>query len=120
MTAWFAEFFGDWRLYIPLVVLGLLPNEMWRLLGWWVGTRIDEGTEIFIWVRLVTTAIMAAVIAQLLIVPPEQLAAVPAAVRFGAVGVGIAVFLGVRRSMLLAVVVGEAVLIVGRYFTMTS
>lgn len=112
-----AEFFGDWRLYIPLIVAGFLPNEIWRFLGWWVGGRIDEGTEIFIWVRLITTSIMAAVIAQLLIAPPALLAAVPAYVRYGACVAGLAVFLGVRRSMLLAVIVAEAVLLIGRYLT---
>jgi hypothetical protein len=118
MSASLAAFFGDWRLYIPLVVCGFLPNEMWRVIGWWVGARIDEGTEIFIWVRLVTTSIMAAVIAQLLITPPGLLAAVPAFVRYGAVVAGLAVFLGIKRSILLALAVGELVLIVGRYFTM--
>ncbi len=112
-----AEFFGDWRLYIPLVLAGFLPNEIWRFFGWWVGARIDEGTEVFIWVRLVTTSIMAAVIAQLLIAPPALLAAVPAFVRYSAVVAGLAVFLGVRRSMLLAVIVAEAVLLIGRYLT---
>lgn len=117
MSAWLAEFFGDWRLYIPMIVVGFLPNEMWRFLGWWIGARIDEGTEIFIWARLVTTGIMAAVIAQLLLTPPGILAAVPAAVRYGAVAAGIAAFLGIRRSMLLAVIVAEAALLVGRYLT---
>jgi hypothetical protein len=112
-----AEFFGDWRLYIPLILAGFLPNEIWRFFGWWVGARIDEGTEFFIWVRLLTTSIMAAVIAQLLIAPPALLAAVPAFVRYGAIVAGLAVFLGLRRSMLLAVIVAEAVLLIGRYLT---
>ena len=118
MSGGLAGFFGDWRLYIPLVAAGFLPNEIWRFLGWWIGARIDEGTEIFIWVRFVTTSVMAAVIAQLLITPPGVLADVPAVVRYTAVVVGLAVFLCVRRSMLLAVVVAEAVLIAGRYLTM--
>jgi branched-subunit amino acid transport protein len=117
MSGWLSNFVGDWRLYLPLVLLGFLPNEMWRLIGWWVGARIDEGTEIFIWVRLVSTAIMAAVIGQLLIAPPGQLAEVPELIRYGAVAAGLLVFLGLGRSMLLAVIVGEIVLIVGRYFT---
>lgn len=117
MSAWFSSFVGDWRLYLPLLLLGFLPNEIWRFIGWWVGARIDEGTEVFIWVRLVATAIMAAVIGQLLIDPPGQLAEVPAAIRYGATAAGLLVFLALGRSMLLAVVVGEVILIVGRYFT---
>jgi hypothetical protein len=118
MSAWLSGFVGDLRVYWPLFVLGFLPNEVWRFLGWWVGARIDEGTEIFIWVRLVATSIMAAVIGQLLVVPPGLLANVPALVRYGAVAAGLFVFLAVRRSMLLAVIVGELVLIVGRYWTL--
>lgn len=118
MSAWLSNFFGEWRLYWPLFLLGFLPNEMWRLIGWWIGARVDEGTEIFIWVRLVALAIMSAVIGQLLIAPPGALADVPITVRFGAVIAGLFVFLAVRRSMLLAVIVGELAFVAGRYFTM--
>ena len=117
MSAWLSNFVGEWRLYWPLILLGFLPNEVWRFLGWWVGARIDEGTEIFIWVRLVATAIMAAVIGQLLIDPPGQLAEVPAAIRYGATAAGLLIYLVLGRSMLLAILVGEVVLIVGRYLT---
>ncbi len=117
MNGWWTNFVGDGRLYLTLLLVGFLPNEMWRLFGWWIGARIDEGTEFFIWVRLVSTAIMAAVVGQLLIDPPGLLAGVPDVIRYGAVAAGFLVFLVMGRSVLLAVIVGELVLIVGRYLT---
>ena len=42
-----AEFFGDWRLYIPLIVAGFLPNEIWRVLGL-VMVAADLGYEVVV------------------------------------------------------------------------
>ena len=43
-----------------LVIAGFLPNEVWRMLGLWLGGGVDEGSELLVWVRAVATAILAA------------------------------------------------------------
>ncbi|TAK49195.1 MAG: AzlD domain-containing protein [Xanthobacteraceae bacterium] len=108
------SFVGDWNAFLLLIVVGFLPNEVWRLLGFFVGGGIDESSEALVWVRYVATAILAGVIAQLLIVPPGALATVPALVRYGAVAVGLAVFFATRRSTLAGVLSAEVALIIGK------
>ena len=34
-------------------VCDLLPNEIWRMLGLWLGGGVDEGSELLVWVRAV-------------------------------------------------------------------
>ncbi|ABD07107.1 conserved hypothetical protein [Rhodopseudomonas palustris HaA2] len=109
------DFIGDWQALVVLVLAGFLPNEIWRMLGLWLGGGIDEGSELLIWVRAVATAILAGVIAQILVLPPGALAGVPALLRYGAVGMGLLVFLAAGRSILFGVLVGEAVLIAGQW-----
>ena len=55
-----------------LVVAGFLPNEVWRMLGFWLGGGIDESSELLVWVRAVATAILAGVIAQILVRPARR------------------------------------------------
>src|SRR5260221_5921493 len=75
------DFFGDWHALLVLVIAGFLPNEVWRMLGLWLGAGIDEGSELLVWVRAVATAILAGIMAQILVQPPGALAG-DAAVRF--------------------------------------
>jgi hypothetical protein len=107
------ELIGDWQSYVLLALAGLVPNEIWRLLGLWASRGIDEGAELMIWVRAVATAILAGVIAQVLISPPGALAAAPLWLRLGAVAVGVAIFFAARRSTLAGVVAAEVALMGG-------
>src|SRR5258705_9089114 len=91
------DFFGDWHALLVLVIAGFLPNEVWRMLGLWLGAGIDEGSELLVWVRAVATAILAGVIAQILVQPPGALASVPDW-RYGAVAAGVASFVVMRRA----------------------
>ncbi|ABD88860.1 AzlD domain-containing protein [Rhodopseudomonas palustris] len=109
------EFIGDWHALVVLLLAGFLPNEVWRMLGLWLGGGLDEGSEILVWVRAVATAILAGVIAQILVLPPGALASVPGPLRYGAVAVGLVVFVAARRSILLGVLSGEAVMIAGKW-----
>lgn len=110
-----SEFIGDWHALVVLLVAGFLPNEVWRMLGLWLGGGLDEGSEILVWVRAVATAILAGVIAQILVLPPGALASVPGPLRYGAVAVGLVVFVVARRSILLGVLAGEATMLIGKW-----
>lgn len=99
--------------YLVLVLVGFLPNEVWRMLAVLLSRSLDESSEWLVWVRAVATAVLAGVVVQLTLSPPATLAAVPVAVRVGAVVVGFVVFLSLRRSVFAGVVAGEAALIAG-------
>jgi hypothetical protein len=105
--------YADLWPYIALLLLGFLPNELWRWLGLILGRGLDERSEILVWVRAVATAILAGVIAKITLFPPGALASVPTSVRLAAILAGLAAFLLVRRSLLAGIAAGEAVLLVG-------
>jgi branched-subunit amino acid transport protein AzlD len=104
---------GEFGAYLALILLGFLPNEIWRWLGVVFARGLDEGSEILVWVRAVATAILAGVIAKLTIFAPGVLASVPVEVRVGAIVIGLLAFLAVRRSVFAGVIAGEAALIAG-------
>jgi branched-subunit amino acid transport protein AzlD len=101
--------------YLLLVLVGFLPNEIWRMLGFVAARGLDEDSEILVWVRAVATATLAAVIAKLTIFSPGALASVPLAVRLVAVVSGLAGYYLIRRSVFAGVIVGETVLVTGAW-----
>ena len=104
---------GELYAYLLLVLVGFLPNEVWRMLGLVAVRGVDEESELFLWARAVATAVLAGVIAKILLLPPGALAQVPPIIRLAAVGCGLVAFLLVRRSVLAGVVAGEIVLTLG-------
>jgi len=99
--------------YLTLILVGFLPNEVWRMLGVVVARGLDEESNLILWVRAVATAILAGVIANIVVIPPGALAGVPFAVRIAAIVAGFAAFGLVRRSVFAGVLTGEVVLIAG-------
>jgi hypothetical protein len=97
--------------YLALILVGFLPNEIWRWLGIFFARRIDEESEILVWVRAVASAVLAGVIAQLIVSPPGALATVPITIRLVAIVAGFLAFLLIRRSVFVGVIAGEAALI---------
>lgn len=93
-----------------VVLVGFLPTEIWRTLAVIAGRRVEAGSMVFRWVQAVATALLAAVVARLLFAPAGALAAVPLAVRLGAVAGGVAGFAACRRSVFAGVLVGETIL----------
>lgn len=99
--------------YLALLLVGFLPNEVWRLLGLVLARGLNEDSEIVIWSRAVATAILAGVIAKLILFSTGSLATIPLPVRIGAAVCGFLAYLVMRRSVFAGVAVGEAVLLVG-------
>jgi hypothetical protein len=106
---------GELHAYLLLLLVGFLPNEVWRMLGLVFVRGIDEESELFMWARAVATAVLAAVIAKILLFPPGSLAAVPLIIRLGAIAGGFGAFLLVRRSVFAGVAAGEVVLTLGAW-----
>jgi branched-subunit amino acid transport protein len=107
---------GLWP-YLILILAGYLPNEVWRWLGVVFSRGVREDSEVLVWVRAVATALLAAVIAKIVLLPPGALAAVPAPVRLAAVGAGFVGFLAMKRSLFAGVAIGEAMLVIGALLT---
>jgi branched-subunit amino acid transport protein len=110
------DFIGDWHALVVLLVAGVIPNQIWRMLGVWLGGGLDEGSDLLMWVKAVATAILAGVIAQILVEPPGALASVPAFLRYAALVAGFAAFVLTRRSIFAGVVCGEIVMLAGKWW----
>lgn len=106
---------GELWPYLALILLGYLPNEVWRALGLILARGLDEDSEMVIWSRAVATAILAGVIAKLIVFPPGTLASLPLAVRVAATACGFLAFLVSKRSVFVGVAVGEAALLAGGF-----
>jgi branched-subunit amino acid transport protein len=111
-----SDFVGDWHALLILLLAGVIPNQIWRMLGLMLGSGIDEGSELLVWVRAIATAVLAGVIAQILVQPPGALASVPGWLRYTAVAAGFATFLMTRRSIFAGVACGELVMLAGRWW----
>jgi len=100
---------------LTLILVGFLPNEVWRVVGLMLVRGLDEKSQIIVWVRAVATAMLAAVMAQLILSSSGALATIPLPVRIGAACLGFAAFLIGRRSVFLGVLTGEIAVIAGAY-----
>lgn len=101
--------------YLVLILVGFLPNEIWRALGLVLARGLNEDSELAVWSRAVATAILAGVLAKLILFSSGALAGLPAAVRIGAAVCGFLAFLAVKRSVFVGVAVGEAALLIGGF-----
>jgi hypothetical protein len=43
MSELLGQFLGDWHAMLVLVFAGFLPNEIWRMLGLWLGGGVTRG-----------------------------------------------------------------------------
>jgi hypothetical protein len=101
--------------YFVLVLIGFLPNEVWRALGLVLARGLNEDSQIVVWSRAVATAILAGVIAKLILFSNGALANIPLGVRVTAAVFGFFVFLVAKRSVFAGVAAGEAALLLGGY-----
>ena len=110
------DFLGDWHALVVLLLAGVIPNQVWRMLGLWLGSGLDEGSDLLMWVKAVATAILAGVIAEIVVQPPGALASVPEWLRYTSVLVGFAGFMASRKSIFTGVVCGEIVIVAGKWW----
>jgi hypothetical protein len=99
--------------YLVLILVGFLPNEVWRILGLVLARGLNEDSQIVMWSRAVATAILAGVIAKLILFSGGALATIPLPVRVIAAVCGFLTYLGIKRSVFAGVLVGETVLLFG-------
>lgn len=100
--------------YLVLLAMAVLVHEPWRWAGWAIGRNIDPDGEVFQWVRAVSTALVCALCARLVVFPAGALESVPAWVRVGALACGIGAYLIGGQRLLVAIGVATGAIIAGK------
>ena len=96
-----------------MLVLAAAPNVVFRFLGVFLSRGLDEGSELLAFVRAMASALLAGVVGKLLAAPPGALVLLSFPARVGALALAMAAFFAFRRSLLAAMLVGEAALLAG-------
>lgn len=109
----FASFDAWWWPYAFILMAGWVATDFWRFLGVYVGGRISEDSSAMVLVRTIATALVAAVIGNLVVFPSGALADLPLWLRIGAAATGFVAFVLARQNMFVGIVVAEAVLLAG-------
>lgn len=99
--------------YAFVLIAGFLATDCWRWAGVFLGSRISEDSELFVWVRAVASALVAGVIAKVVLFPQGSLAEASAYLRVGALLTGYAAFFLTGRRFVLGIVVAEVILVGG-------
>jgi hypothetical protein len=92
---------------------GTLATDIWRWIGVAAGGFLREGSEALTLVKAIATALVAAVVGQLILFPSGELASSPVAVRVAAAAMGWLAFWFARQSVLVGVATAEALLLAG-------
>jgi len=102
--------------YLILILVGFLPNEVWRVVGLLTARGLNEDSELVILSRTVATALLAGVIAKLILFSTGELANIPILVRIGAATFGLGAYLWMKRSVFAGVIAAETALLLGGFF----
>lgn len=103
--------------YLLMLAVAALAHEPWRWAGYAVGRNLNPEDEIFKWVRSVSTALVSAMAARLVLFPAGALASVPLAVRIAAFALGLYVFQRTGRTAWKGVCAGAAFILLGKLVT---
>lgn len=95
-----------------LLLVAALAHEPFRWLGLYLGGLLSPDSELFVWVRAVATALVAALVMRLVLFPAGELAAVNIWVRAFAGLSGVAIYFVAKRRLAAGVLGAAAVLII--------
>jgi membrane associated rhomboid family serine protease len=104
---------GEFAPYAMLILVGYLPNEVWRVLGIVLAHGLDEDSQVIVFARATATAILTGVVGKLVIFAPGALASVSVTVRIGATALGLVAYVLARRSVLAGVVAATLAMMAG-------
>ncbi len=106
---------GNWS-YLWLFLAGFCATQPWRYLGVILSINIRTDSEVLVWVRLVSTALVAGLVTRMLLLPAGALASVPLEMRLGSFLLGCCMFFLARKSLAAGVFSGGAALVLAQYF----
>ncbi|HWK66796.1 MAG TPA: AzlD domain-containing protein [Rhizobiaceae bacterium] len=104
---------GWWWPYLFILIAGWLATDSWRFLGVYLGERIANDSDLLVLVRAMATALVAAVIGNLIAFPTGALASTSLILRLGAAALGFLAYFFLGRRILVGIGVAEAVLLAG-------
>ncbi|MGD9868173.1 MAG: AzlD domain-containing protein [Hyphomicrobiales bacterium] len=108
----FSVWQGEWS-YILLFIAGFCVTQPWRYMGVVLSKDVSIDSEVLVWVNLVSTALVAGLVARLLLFPAGAVAEVPLALRMLAFLGGMGLFMVLRQSMAAGVLGGIGILVAG-------
>lgn len=106
---------GVWS-YVFLIIAGFGATQPWRYLGVILSRNVHEDAEILVWVRAVSTALVAGLVARMVLLPAGALADVPLSIRLGAFMFGVASFFLSGRRLIIGVSCAAVSLILTQHF----
>ena len=104
-----------WWPYAFILIAGWATTYPWRALGVFLGGRLRDDAEILVLVRSIATALVAAVVGNLICFPAGPAADTTLALRVASALAGFAAYFFIGRKILLGLVVAEAVFGLGFY-----
>lgn len=99
-----------WWPYLFILVAGWMATGAWRFLGVHFGGRIAEDSEVLVFVRTVATALVAAVIGNLVVFPSGALAETALPLRIAAAALGFSAYLVSGKKVIAGILISEAAL----------
>ena len=97
--------------YIVVLLVGALPNEVFRIAAVFLARGLSEETELFQWVKVVAVTLLAAVVSEIVVTPPAALATVPSWVSVLSIAFGVCTFLA-SRILFASILAGEAAFVI--------
>jgi branched-subunit amino acid transport protein len=85
-----------------MIPAGFIATYLWRALGVIAVSRIDPESDLLLWVRSVSTALVAALVMRMIIAPSGVLSTIAIEYRLAAIAIGIGVFYAASRSTQIA------------------
>lgn len=104
-----------WWPFIFILIGGWLATDAWRFLGVFLGDKLSEDSQMLVMVRCIATALVAAVIANLVVFPTGALASTPLLLRIGAGVAGFASYILAGKRVIVGILAAEAVLVGGMF-----
>jgi branched-subunit amino acid transport protein len=101
--------------YAAVALFAIVAHESWRWLGAFLGSKVRETDDIFVWVRYVSSALVAALAMRFVFFPAGVLETVAFPVRCAAMAIGIAAFIACRRNLAIGILAGGLSLIALTY-----
>lgn len=89
----------DANAYLLLFLAGFCSTQPWRWLGLVLSRGISEDAEILVWVKAVSTALVAGLVSRMILIPAGALAGVSMEIRLGAFVLGLMVYFLSRKSL---------------------
>ena len=105
-----------WWPFLFILVSGWIATDAWRFLGVYLGDCISEDSDLFVLVRTLATALVAAVIGNLIVFPSGALADTILLLRIGAAAGGFLAYLLLGRKILVGIIAAELILLFGLWF----